>query len=156
MASRTVELGPFQEPELKNLAVRLADLVTPGDVVLLDGPVGAGKTTFARALIQHILIEPEDIPSPTFTLVQTYETRRGPLWHTDLYRIASVFEIEELGLTEAFETAICCVEWPDILGDLAPRDALKLTFSGAGDTRSIKVAFSATRWDHVGWEHALV
>ncbi len=78
--------------------------------MLLDGPVGAGKTTLARAAILSILPEPEDVPSPTFTLVQTYDTTRGPLWHCDLYRLSSVLEIEELGLEEAFETAITLIE----------------------------------------------
>ena len=101
----------------------------PGSVILLDGPVGAGKTHFARALIQSLLAVPEDVPSPTFTLVQTYDGQGGEIWHADLYRLTAPDEVIELGLEDAFETAICLVEWPDRLGDLAPADALTLTFS---------------------------
>lgn len=131
------------------LASALGPRLRPGDVVLLDGPVGAGKTHFARALIQSILIEAEDVPSPTFTLVQSYETQNGPLWHTDLYRIGSVHEIEELGLLEAFDTTICLVEWPDRLGALIPENALHLRFA-QGDTdtaRTVEVTSSSLDWD---------
>jgi len=129
-------------------AVSLGTGLTPGDTVLLHGPVGAGKTHFARHLIQSLLVTPEDVPSPTFTLVQVYETTAGPLWHSDLYRIGSSFETEELGLIEAFETAICLVEWPDRLAELAPPDALNLTFeqSETENARSLTAEWTAERW----------
>ena len=120
-------------------------IVRPGDTLLLDGPVGAGKTHFARSLIRSILPEPEDIPSPSFTLVQTYDTTRGPLWHTDLYRLSDASEVEELGLTEAFETSICLVEWPDRMGDTPPH-ALTLGFQHAGDGRTVTLAWQAGDW----------
>ncbi len=130
------------------LAVALGPCLRAGDVILLEGPVGAGKTHFSRSLIQSLLAEPEDVPSPTFTLVQTYETARGMLLHADLYRIGATSEIEELGLTEAFDSAICLVEWPDRLGDLAPVSALTLSFSdGATETdRKISATWSGDRW----------
>jgi tRNA threonylcarbamoyladenosine biosynthesis protein TsaE len=120
-----------------------------GDVILLSGPVGAGKTHFARALIQSILDVPEEVPSPTFTLVQTYDTQRGPLWHADLYRISTDTEIDELGLYEAFETAICLVEWPDRLGVLAPQNALTIDILPEGETRHVRLDWSAKRWDQL-------
>ena len=126
----------------------LAPLLHPGDTLLLSGPVGAGKTHFARALIQSILHAPEDVPSPTFTLVQVYDTTRGPLWHADLYRIATVDEIEELGLGEAFETAICLVEWPDRLGELRPDDALDIWL---GDGESEDSRTLTAHWDDPRW-----
>ncbi|TDK44463.1 tRNA (adenosine(37)-N6)-threonylcarbamoyltransferase complex ATPase subunit type 1 TsaE [Antarcticimicrobium luteum] len=131
------------------LAGGLGALLRPGDCLLLDGPIGAGKTHFARALIQSLLQMPEDVPSPTFTLVQTYDTRAGELWHADLYRLSAPGEIEELGLTEAMETAICLIEWPDRLGPLTPPDALHLTFAtteGAEDTRHLTLTWTAPRW----------
>ena len=120
--------------------------MTPGDVVLLDGEVGAGKTHVARALIQSLLSEPEDVPSPSFTLVQVYDTGRGPLWHTDLYRISTDTEIDELGLVDAFEAAICLVEWPDRLGDVTPENALALRIETAADTRKATLSWSDPRW----------
>lgn len=129
-------------------AAALAPHLSAGDVVLLQGDVGAGKTHFARHLIKSILVEPEDIPSPTFTLVQVYETVLGPLWHSDLYRITSIHEIEELGLNEAFDAAICLIEWPDRLGELEPENALTLCFEQSSDEneRKINASWDAQKW----------
>ena len=111
------------------LARALAPALRAGDVLLLDGPIGTGKTHFARALIQALLPRPEDVPSPTFTLVQTYNAPDFEIWHADLYRLSHPEEAIELGLDEAFEHALCLVEWPERLGDTCPPDALWLRFS---------------------------
>lgn len=136
-------------------AARLARYLRPGDVILLSGDVGAGKTHFARSLIQSLLTEPEDVPSPTFTLVQTYEADATDIWHADLYRLTSVQEVEELGLIDAFETAICLVEWPDRLGELRPSSALSLEFKAGPtpDARTVLATWQDARWaDTVsGW-----
>lgn len=131
-------------------AVLLGRHLKAGDVVLLNGPVGAGKTHFARALIQSLLDLPEDVPSPTFTLVQTYETPKGEVWHSDLYRISSDTEVDELGLTEAFDSAICLVEWPDRLGVLRPADALLVDIATKGDARRAHLS-----WTHLKWAKRL-
>ncbi|ABG30169.1 tRNA (adenosine(37)-N6)-threonylcarbamoyltransferase complex ATPase subunit type 1 TsaE [Roseobacter denitrificans] len=147
---RTVTVGSAEETA--QLAVALGVRLRPGDTLLLDGAVGAGKTHFARHMIQSLLREPEDVPSPTFTLVQTYDTSSGSLWHADLYRLSSVYEIEELGLSEAFDTAICLIEWPDRLGQLTPNDALFLRFTqGATDDSRIVTA----RWTDPKWNAPL-
>ncbi|MEL7093499.1 MAG: tRNA (adenosine(37)-N6)-threonylcarbamoyltransferase complex ATPase subunit type 1 TsaE [Pseudomonadota bacterium] len=127
----------------------LGSVLRPGDVVLLSGDVGAGKTHLARALITSLLDAPEDIPSPTFTLVQTYDTRSGALWHADLYRLGDTSEIEELGLTEAFDTAICLIEWPDRLGDV-PESALCIHLETHADGRQATLS-----WDHGPWADRL-
>lgn len=148
MALHQAKFDLASPEETGRFASALALLLAPGDTILLEGPVGAGKTHFARNLIQHILPEPEDVPSPTFTLVQSYETEVGPLWHADLYRLTSVYEVEELGLAEAFDTAICLVEWPDRLGDLAPDNALTLRFAqGATDlARHFTAEWTDAKW----------
>ena len=129
------------------VAGRLGGMLTSGDTILLTGDVGAGKTHFARALIQSLLTTHEDVPSPTFTLVQTYETLRGPVWHADLYRLGSSYEIEELGLVDAFETAICLVEWPDRLGLLRPASALDLLLeTTSDDTRRLTASWEEGSW----------
>ena len=124
----------------ERLARALAPCLRPGDALALVGGLGAGKSSFARALIAARLAalgRTEDIPSPTYTLVQTYDLGPVALWHADLYRLASPDEIAELGLEEAFATAITLVEWPDRLGALLPARRLTLTlaFAPADDAR---------------------
>ena len=114
MATQTLTLFSASPDQTAQFATNLAGSLAAGDVILLEGDVGAGKTHFARALIQSLLDTPEDVPSPTFTLVQTYQTPKGDIWHADLYRLTSPLEIEELGLTDAFETGICLVRLSQI------------------------------------------
>jgi tRNA threonylcarbamoyladenosine biosynthesis protein TsaE len=130
------------------LARQIGARLSAGDVLLLSGEIGAGKTHFARSLILSLLDAPEDVPSPTFTLVQTYQTQAGEIWHTDLYRLTDPDEAVELGLDEAFETAICLVEWPDRLDDLTPAKALSLGFEARDDdSRTITLSASDASWD---------
>jgi tRNA threonylcarbamoyladenosine biosynthesis protein TsaE len=126
------------------LAARIAARLTAGDTLLLQGEIGAGKTHFARAIIRNLLPTPEDIPSPTFTLVQTYFSRDGTeIWHSDLYRLSDVSEVDELGLTAAFDTAICLIEWPDRLGEAVPESSLLISFELGPDDESRKITMTA-------------
>lgn len=132
-----------------DLARRIGADLAGGDCVLLDGSIGAGKSHFSRHLIRSLLETPEDIPSPTFTLIQTYDTTAGELWHTDLYRLSSLEDVDELGLFEAFDDAICLVEWPDRLQDLAPDHALHIKFAHdpeCPDTRCLTLSWSDQKW----------
>ena len=95
----------------------LGRALNAGDTVLLGGPVGAGKTTMARAAILARLERPEDVPSPTFTLVQVYEAD-VPIWHADLYRLSDADELEELGLFDALQDVIAFIQ--DATGDWPP------------------------------------
>ena len=123
------------EAATEALARRLAPRLHAGDCVLLHGPIGAGKSHFARALIHARLGWAEEVPSPTFTLVQVYPDADVEIWHADLYRLSHPDQVTELGLADAFATSICLVEWPDRLGRLAPADALNLTLSTEGEGR---------------------
>ena len=114
------------------LARRLAAALAPGDLVALRGDLGAGKTALSRALIRAVTEEDAEVPSPTFTLVQTYETDIGPVWHFDLYRLSGPDEVTELGWDEARAEAVLLVEWPDRLGPLLPADRLDIEMSFAG------------------------
>ena len=121
------------------LATRLAPLLRPGDAVLLDGPLGAGKSAFARALLRAAAGDPAlEVPSPTFTLVQSYDLPAGPAHHFDLYRLSGPAGLGELGWDEARE-GIVLVEWPERLGPLAPPDALRihLTPGAAEEARHV-------------------
>ena len=151
MANRNTEFLLESPTETGTLARVLGPLLHAGDTLLLEGEIGAGKTFFARELISEILIEPEDIPSPTFTLVQTYETRVGEVWHADLYRLSHPDEIIELGLIDAFSHAICIVEWPDRLGTMLPETRLRLSFSEGPreDSRHLHASWHGERWDAV-------
>jgi len=123
----------------------------PGNTLLLSGEIGAGKTHFARSLIR--LLDPGafEVPSPTFTLVQVYDGPGTEVWHADLYRLTSPDDCVELGLTEAFDTAFCLVEWPDRLGDAAPDNALTLDFAPLEDpdARKLTLRWTDPRWDGI-------
>ena len=123
-------------------ARRLAPLLQPGDVVLLRGGLGAGKTAFARALLRAMGVR-DEVPSPTFNLVLTYETSQGPVWHCDLYRLAGPEEAAELGLEDAAAEAICLIEWPERLGPLTPPERLELTLAPGADEGARRLIWRA-------------
>ncbi|MEQ8936828.1 MAG: tRNA (adenosine(37)-N6)-threonylcarbamoyltransferase complex ATPase subunit type 1 TsaE [Amphiplicatus sp.] len=105
------------------LGARLAPVIRAGDVIGLSGPLGAGKTTLARGLIEA-LTGAKETPSPTFALVETYETRAFSLWHFDLYRLEKPEEAWELGLEEAFGSGAALIEWPERIAALLPLNML--------------------------------
>ena len=110
------------------LAARIAAIMQPGDAILLEGPLGAGKTEFTRALLRAATATPGlEVPSPTFTLVQSYDTPRGTVHHFDLWRLTGPAGLIELGWDDARDD-IVLVEWPDRLGHLAPERALTILF----------------------------
>ena len=116
------------ETATARFARALAAVARIGDVITLAGDLGAGKTALARAFVRaRARDDALVVPSPTFTLVQVYMLSDGPVWHVDAYRLSSADEAVELGLDEAFATAITLIEWPGHVADLIPSDALRLT-----------------------------
>ena len=121
MTSKT--LPALTEHQLCRLAEDIAFALKPGDVLALKGDLGAGKTTFARAIIRAISGGGDlEIPSPTFTLVQSYSSGRFDIAHFDLYRLAAPEELHELGLDHALSKGVAIIEWPQRAGDLLPAD----------------------------------
>lgn len=138
------------------LGQAVGDALRPGDVVALRGGLGGGKSSLARAAILRILAlegRVEEAPSPTYTLVQTYETARGPLRHADLYRLESPDEADELGLLDDADTSILLIEWPDRLGPLLPDRRLEITLSipsaDATPGRRLEAVFLGEGWTSV-------
>lgn len=134
----------------ERLGAALGVALQPGDTVLLSGDLGAGKTALARAAIAARLAMiglAEDIPSPTFTLVQVYEADI-PIWHADLYRLTGPAEVEELGLADAMGDAVVFIEWPDRLVDLTPERHLKvdLSIETHGEGRDVRITAVGSHW----------
>lgn len=125
--------------ELEALGARLSTRLRVGDFVALEGPLGAGKTTFARGLIRALTSQGEEVPSPTFTLVQTYETDALTVSHFDLYRLERADEAEEIGLWEALDDGAALVEWPERLGSTLPRDRLTVEIAPSPGGRVVRL-----------------
>lgn len=128
------------EADTVALGARLAEVLAPGDILLLDGDLGAGKTFLARAVIQSLQAKDgriEDVPSPTYTLVQTYEAGGAELWHADLYRLSHPDELWELGFDSALGEAIVVVEWPERAADAWPQSALWLRMEAQDAGRKV-------------------
>jgi tRNA threonylcarbamoyladenosine biosynthesis protein TsaE len=123
------------------LAARVAGVAMPGDVIALSGPLGAGKTVFARAFIRARGGAGE-VPSPTFTLVQCYELPEAAVWHFDCYRLRQAEEAWELGIEDAFRDGISLIEWPERIEPLLPADRLWLELSPGGSSGSRRAALS--------------
>lgn len=136
MAGDIVSLSLPDAAATEALGRSLAPLLRPRDIVALHGDLGAGKTTLARGLIRALVgDEALAVPSPTFTLVEIYDTPAGPLWHFDLYRLNNPDEAWELGIEQGFAEAICLIEWPERLGGLLPASRLDLSLAIEGQTR---------------------
>ncbi|MGQ0673127.1 MAG: tRNA (adenosine(37)-N6)-threonylcarbamoyltransferase complex ATPase subunit type 1 TsaE [Hyphomicrobium sp.] len=145
-------LTEADEPALRRLAQVIALKLRPGDGLLLFGDLGAGKTTFARALVRALLGDPEaEVPSPTFPLLQTYDTPRLGLAHLDLYRITDTAEAAELGIDDLLDKGAIVVEWPDRVPDLEPPDSLGIDL-GEGATPATR---TITLTAHGSWSERL-
>lgn len=127
------------------LGCRIAHELKKGDCVAMEGDLGAGKTTLARAIL-HALGVRETVPSPTFTLVQSYETERLPVHHYDFYRIENGREIEELGFEESLSQGAVLVEWPERAAHVLPAATLRVRLEPVSETARVATASGPDRW----------
>ena len=131
----------------------LAPHLRGGDTIALSGELGAGKSLLARAIIAtrlEALGRPEEVPSPSFTLFQTYDLGVCEVWHADLYRLSGPGEVIELGLEYAFDTAICLVEWPEKLGSFLPERRLEARLATVPEDEAVRWITLEASGD--GWE----
>jgi tRNA threonylcarbamoyladenosine biosynthesis protein TsaE len=131
-------------PATQALAARIALLLGPGDAVALWGELGVGKTTLARAILRALGVT-EDVPSPTFTIVQTYDTKSLSVAHLDLYRLKQARELEQLGFSEMLDEGAVLVEWPERAPEYLPDATLHVRMTLKGEVRSAKFTGPA-RW----------
>lgn len=134
------------------LGARVERALRPGEAVCLHGPLGAGKTSFARGLVRAATTPDEEVPSPTFTLVQSYAGARFPVAHFDLYRLEDAAEADELGLEEALDGGVAVIEWPERLGAAQPPDRLDVEIEFAEPGRRARLTGHGawrTRVDHL-------
>jgi len=140
------------EAATADLARRLAHRAERGDVIGLNGALGSGKTSFARAFIRSLGDGAEEVPSPTFALVEVYAfAGYPPVWHFDLYRLSAPDQVYELGIEDAFAEGISLIEWPERLGTLFPDDHLVITLAAGATPMARKVQLSGS----AGWASRL-
>jgi tRNA threonylcarbamoyl adenosine modification protein YjeE len=134
-------------PATQALAARIAPLLRPGDAVALWGELGSGKTTLARAILRALGVT-EDVPSPTFTIVQTYDTNALTVAHLDLYRLKRASELEQLGFSEMLDEGAVLVEWPERAPEYLPDTALHVRLTLSGEARNAKFT-GPSRWAEI-------
>ena len=146
-ASRTITTA--SEAETGAAGRELAAVLTPGSVVLLFGDLGAGKTAFVRGMAEGLGVDPGQVSSPTFTLLQEYRGGRLPLFHADLYRLSDAREVEELGLEELAAEGVLAIEWSEKLPrPMADAIVVRLAHGDAPETRNLTIQlpdYSITR-----------
>lgn len=131
--------------ETEELGRKIAACLTQGDAIALEGDLGAGKTTLARAILRALGVE-DEVPSPSFTLVQEYEAGGLKIAHCDLYRIESPTELEEMGLEEAVRNGVLLVEWPERAPERIPADALKIRLDIESENERRIALSGPARW----------
>ena len=133
---KTIELYLSTEEATKLLGQKLALIAQTGDVFALFGTLGMGKSVLARAFVQE-LCGPGEVPSPTFTLLQTYEAPNFDIYHFDLYRLKSAEDIFEIGMEEAIYGGVSLIEWPEKMGGYLPRDIFRIEISSYKNGRKV-------------------
>ena len=138
--TESVDLRLANETATQRLGEHIAHLLRPGDAICLWGELGTGKSTLARALIRALTSPDEEVPSPTFTLVQTYDGSHFPIAHFDLYRLKTAEEAFELGIDEALDDGAVVIEWPERLSGRLPSNRLDIGIEMDGEGRKVRIS----------------
>lgn len=126
------------EYKTKEYARNLAGILKKGDVIVLSGELGAGKTKFVEGILNYFGLQ-DEISSPTFTIVNEYKNDEISIFHFDLYRLSDIYEFENIGGEEYFNKGICIFEWGELIEDILPNDYLKISFSKQNDNENIRI-----------------
>ncbi len=139
------------EFQTKEFASNLASILQNGDVIVLSGELGAGKTKFTEGILTHFGLENE-ISSPTFTIVNEYRNDKINIFHFDLYRLSDIYEFENIGGEEYFSKGICIFEWGELIEDILPNDYIKISFEkdeNNEDVRKLKIETFGEKYNNV-------
>ena len=153
---RTLQGNALGKKDIMDLAEIFAKNIDKGDIILMDGPLGIGKTFFSRAIINaRCLIdklEIEEVPSPTFSIIQGYDLRYFSILHLDLYRIENETDLFELGIPDIFDENIVIIEWSDLIKNFLPSRFLSVSLfqnNTAGNLRNIQLKFFGEGWENI-------
>ncbi len=140
------------ELQTKLFAMNLASILKKGDVIVLSGNLGAGKTKFVEGILMHYGMS-EQISSPTFTIVNEYHNDKIDIYHFDLYRLQDIYEFENIGGEEYFEKGICIFEWGELIEDILPNDYIKITFEYGEEENCRKLAIETfgTKYNEINF-----
>lgn len=128
----------INQAKMLEFGARLAELLRVGDCLALTGDLGAGKTTLSRGIVQALCGD-QEVPSPTYTLVQTYDAPEFEIWHCDLYRLDRPEDVYELGLLDVIDEIVSLIEWPERMGGLLPEHALTVDIQFEDEGRTISL-----------------
>lgn len=126
------------EYETKEFARKLASILKNGDIIVLTGELGSGKTKFTEGILSYFDLQ-NDISSPTFTIVNEYHSDKINIYHFDLYRLNDIYEFENIGGEEYFDKGICILEWGELIEDILPENYLKITFKRDGNDENTRI-----------------
>ena len=153
---RTIYGNALGTQEIIDLADIFAKNIDKGDIILMDGPLGIGKTFFSRAIINARCLmdnlEIEEVPSPTFSIIQEYDLRYFSIFHLDLYRLESETDLFELGIPDIFDENVIILEWPDLIKNFLPSRFLSVSLSqhnNAENSRNIELKFFGEGWENI-------
>ena len=134
----TYKFKSNNEIETKQFAKKLAAKLNKGDIIVLTGELGSGKTKFTEGILEYFNLQ-DEISSPTFTIVNEYSTPNVPIYHFDVYRLEDEDEFLEIGGEEYFEKGVCIIEWGEMIQNLLPKDYIKITFSKDDEDENVRV-----------------